>query len=265
MSSSFNFVILSFWHKLQHDVSSCCRGTAVTVATASVHDAVPSRCWDLAWVQQVRQKTEVETIGLFWHFIFRHIDNVCVTVPSWRIILPLSSYTSVLWSYSFFFLFIVSFAAPEAQRETVFVCAACNSSLIKLQWDGMSVFSPSDHWEVSHFSPRGPLPSNWNPNTCLGSQVRPLYLSRYLLCLTPRPSTLNQLRPSLHTRNDYGTFTVMCCVLSVSTLNDELGLITQWDLLQSKLKDLVFPLCWAEGRTNCARWRPGLGRWCQVI
>lgn len=39
------------------DVSRCCRGTAVTVATASVRDAVPSRCWDLAWVQQVQQAT----------------------------------------------------------------------------------------------------------------------------------------------------------------------------------------------------------------
>lgn len=33
----------------------------------------------------------------------------------------------VEFSCSFLFL------APEAQRETVFVCAACNSALIKLQ------------------------------------------------------------------------------------------------------------------------------------
>lgn len=55
--SSFNFVILFFWPKFQHDVSYCYRGTAVTVATASVHDAAASRCSDLAWVQQVRQKS----------------------------------------------------------------------------------------------------------------------------------------------------------------------------------------------------------------
>lgn len=49
-------------------------------------------------------------------------------------------------------LIIVSSSAPEAQRETVFVCAACNSSLIKLQWDGMWISSPSGQLEVIHCS-----------------------------------------------------------------------------------------------------------------
>lgn len=52
----FNFVF--YWHKLQGDVSIYYRGTAVTVATASVPDAAPSKCWDHAWAQQVRRGTE---------------------------------------------------------------------------------------------------------------------------------------------------------------------------------------------------------------
>lgn len=41
--------------------------------------------------------------------------------------------------------------APEAQRETVFVCSACNISLIKWQWD--LVFSSSGQWQVIHCVP----------------------------------------------------------------------------------------------------------------
>lgn len=39
----------------------------------------------------------------------------------------------IITFYLIFLKFLSFFVAPEAQRETVFVCAACNSSLIKLQ------------------------------------------------------------------------------------------------------------------------------------
>lgn len=68
--------------------------------------------------------------------------------------------------------------APEAQRETVFVCAACNSSLVKLQWDGMSVSSLP--WALQQVTETLTHDLVFN----LGRS----YLLRYLPYWTPRPS-----------------------------------------------------------------------------
>lgn len=75
-------------------------------------------------------------------------------------------------------LFSVSSSAPEAQRETVFVCAACNSSLVKLQWDGMSVSSLP--WALQQVTETLTHDLVFN----LGRS----YLLRYLPYWTPRPS-----------------------------------------------------------------------------
>lgn len=93
-------------------------------------------------------------------------------------------------------------SAPEAQRETVFVCAACNSSLIKLQWDGIpSLLSPSGQQEVIHCLPPSPAPSY------PGFQVKAL-LSTYFPCCTPR--THPPPMPYSATLVANGTSTVIC-------------------------------------------------------
>lgn len=97
-----------------------CRETAVTVVTASVHDAVPTKYWDHAWGRQVRK------------------ENCAHSYENKQ------SFSSSVLNFSFFFSL-----APEAQRETVFVCAACNSFLIKLQWDASSLFRP-ESWILTH-------------------------------------------------------------------------------------------------------------------
>lgn len=90
-------------------MSLCCRETAVTVATASVHDAVHTKYPDRTWGRQVRKEIYTQS---------------CENKQSFS--------TSVV-NFSPFLCFFFFFLAPEAQRETVFVCAACSSSLTKPQ------------------------------------------------------------------------------------------------------------------------------------
>lgn len=49
-------VFLSFTGTCFNTMSLCCRETAVTVVTASVHDAVPTKYSDHAWGRQVRKQ-----------------------------------------------------------------------------------------------------------------------------------------------------------------------------------------------------------------
>lgn len=135
----YNFVISFCGPWFPHDVSLCCRGTAVTVATASVPDAVLLRSWDPAWGQRVRKR--------------KHVYN--------------HNFAQTDWWWSLLPSLTVSFSAPEAQRETVFVCAACNSSLIKLQWGGMLDLSRSSQQEFIHCSPSWAISLKPKP-TCLG-------------------------------------------------------------------------------------------------
>lgn len=67
---------------------------------------------------------------------------------------------------------LVSPLAPEAQRETVFVCAACNSSLIKLQWNGVTSVHLISQWPVGGCSLIAPHPwLHQAPATCINALV----------------------------------------------------------------------------------------------
>lgn len=132
---------------------------------------------------------------------------------SHHIITPLFS---ECWSYS---IIIVSFSAPEAQRETVFVCAACNSSLIKLQWDGKSVLSLSGQREVINCSPPSPSPSYWSPHTCLHFHVKAHNICQDTSCVEfqdPPSFPVTSLRSYLWWLWDF------CCnMLHISCFNSQ--------------------------------------------
>lgn len=171
-----------------------------------------------------------------------------------------SSFTFGSSTHGFILFFIFPCLAPEAQRETVFVCATCNSSLIKLQWDDLSGWAPLVQLEVWLWAL-----TLWSWSDL--SHQAPPSIQVCLLCWTPGTLSRScQLYPSSATLVGYETSTLVCYIFHVLTLNDELDLPKQCHCVQSIMapSKTISSLCWAEGGAKHAGWKPGSGRWCWV-
>lgn len=133
------------------------------------------------------------------------------------------------------------FVAPEAQRETVFVCAACNSSLIKLQWDASSLFRPEPCHRVTG---------------TLAQAVA--FMTSVSFC---QDTSCTKANPPCRVFAILQSFSfclqdIYCISLNISSINCQKRnrINGSWrDVIASIEKDL-HPLCWAEGGVV---WRAG--------
>lgn len=153
---------------------------------------------------------------------------------------------------------LIVVAAPEAQRETVFVCAACNSSLIKLHWNGMSLLSPSGQLEVIHCPPPSPAPSYWNPHKYSGFQIKALLsvcqdTSRVVAPHMPLPV-------ASHLSYSCCLWDFYCNMLNISCFNPQWRTGPLWineTFYRAKSKDL-FPLL-SRGRCKACQVEARIG------
>ncbi len=237
----FNFVLLFYWRKLQHNVSLCYRGTAVTVATASVPDAVPSRCWDLAWGQQVRRER------LFKNWIM--LALYCYTDKDSSCIMSLFLYSSLTCDLILLLLCLLQLQRPR-ERLCLFVLPVIplSSSYNEMACDSCL---PVASWRS--FTVKLRTPSYWNPNTCLGFQVKALLsvkISPVLNSQTP-PSPMSLPVASLLSYS-WCLWDFCCNMFNISCIN------SQWRTGPNESVRLStehngskiigpFSLCWAEG------------------
>lgn len=88
-------------------------------------------------------------------------------------------------------LFLFQLQRPRG-RLCLFVLPVIPLSSSYSEMAGLSCF-PVVSWRSLTVRPWALLPPYWNPNTCLGFQVKHLYLSGHLLCWTSRTFPMSRV------------------------------------------------------------------------